>query len=212
MHEDTPPEGNAEARAIARTNLFVGATLHIDGVTHSVTVRDLSTAGAQIESTLCPEIGSEAILSRGPLTVHCHVTWRANRRCGLHFTSPVVVQEWMANPVNRQQQRVDHVVAAVKAGAVPFEAPAELRAATPAQAAEDLEGVSRLLEILGDALAKDPAVVAKHAAQLQNLDIALQTLTALAGTMEADDPKFEASIARLAELRITCAEVLRAKP
>jgi hypothetical protein len=212
MHDNTSPEGAPEARATARTNLFMAATLDIDGVACPVTIRDLSTAGAQIESTLSPEIGSEATLSRGPLSVQCHVTWCTNRRCGLQFTSPVLVQEWMASPLNRQQQRVDHVVAAVKAGAVPFEAPAGLKAATPAYAAEDLKRLSRMLEILGDALANDPAVVMKHGIQLQNLDIALQTLTALAGTMQTDDPECAANIARLAELRITCAEALRAKP
>ena len=212
MHENTPPEGAAEARATSRTNLFMAATLHVDGVARPVTIRDLSAAGAQIESTLRLEIGSEATLSRGPLSVQCHVAWCTNRRCGLHFALPVLVQEWMAGSLNRQQQRADHVVASVKVGTVSFEAPAPPKAATPAHAAEDLQRVSRVLEILGNALASDPAVVVKHGIHLQNLDIALQTLTALAGSMQTDDPEYIVNVARLAELRITCLEALRTKP
>jgi hypothetical protein len=211
MHESTPPEGASEARAAARTNLFMAATLLVDGVAYSVTIRDLSTAGAKIESSLPLEIGSEATLSRGAHSVQCRVSWCTNRRCGLHFTSPVLVREWMASPVNQQQQRVDHVVAAVKAGAAPFEVPAAPKAATRADAAEDLKRVSLVLEILGDALASDPAVVKEHGVHLQNLDIALQTLTVLAVTMQTDDPECAASAARLAELRTACTEAVGTK-
>ena len=210
MPENTPPESAPEARATARTNLFVAATLHTNGEAYPVTIRDLSAVGAQIESSLRPENGAEVTLSRGPLSVRGHVTWGRSRRCGLQFASPIAVQDWMASPVHRQQQRVDQVVAVVKSGARQPEVPAELRVATPAIAAQDLKRVSRLLEILSGALASDPAVVVTHGLQLQNLDIALQTLTALAGTMRVDDPEYAANIARLAELRVSCAEALQA--
>ena len=210
MPENTPPEPAPEARAGARTNLFVAATLRTNSEVYPVTIRDLSAAGAQIESALRPEIGAEVTLSRGHLSVRGHVTWARNRRCGLQFASPISVQDWMASPVHRQQQRVDQVVAVVKSGARPPEVPAELRVATPSHAVQDLKRVSRLLEILSDALASDPAVVVTHGLQLQNLDIALQTLTALAGTFRADNPEYAASLARLAELRISCAEALQA--
>lgn len=212
MHEKIPPKGSAEARATARTNLFVTATLHTEGDAFPVTIRDLSAWGAQIESSLCPGIGAEVTLSRGPLSILGHMTWVKNRRCGLRFASPISVQDWMANPVNRQQQRVDHVVAFLKSGALPPEAPVERPVATRPHAVQDLRRISRLLEILSDALASDPAVVVKHGILVQNLDIALQTLSALAGTLRSDDPEYDANIARLAELRIICAEVLQDYP
>jgi hypothetical protein len=117
----------------------------------------------------------------------------------------------MANPTNQQQQRVDHVAAAVKSGAVPVEGQPRFKPATPAHAAEDLKQVSHLLEILGDALASDPKIVKNHGIPLQNLDIAIQTLIALAATMQADNPEFVASVARLAELRIACRAAILAK-
>ena len=49
-------------------------------------------------------------LVRGSLSVLGLVAWRNESRCGLKFASPVSVRAWMANPVNREQQRVDHVV------------------------------------------------------------------------------------------------------
>ena len=211
MPENTPPERAPISRAGTRTNLFVAATLRTNGEVYPVTIRDLSAAGAQIESSLLLEVGAEVTLSRGHLSVRGQVTWGRNRRCGLHFASPISVQDWMPSPVHRQQQRVDHVVAAVKAGARPPKVPAELPVSTTSDAAQDLKQVSRLLEILSDALASDPAVVVKHGLQIQNLDIALQTLTVLAGTLRADDPDYAASLARLAELRISCAQALRAE-
>ena len=211
MREDAPPDGVAEVRATARTNLFMAATLHAADVAHPVKIRDLSAAGAQIESSLLPEVGSEVTLARGRSSVQAHVTWCADRRCGLQFTTPISVPDWMASPLNQQQRRVDELVAAAQAGAVSLEVAAQHNAVTPALAAEDLRRVSRLLEVLGDALAGDPATVVKHVIQLQNLDITLQTLAAMVETIESDGVGCEAGLARLAELRISCAEALQDK-
>ena len=212
MDERTPPERSAEARATARKNLFVAGMLHSAGEAYPVMIRDLSTAGAQIEGSLSLETGAQVILCRGRLSVQGHVTWVKNRRCGLRFASPISVENWIAIPVNRQQQRIDRVVAVVKSGALPPDVPVEGRVTSPAEAAQDLKRVSRLLETLSDALASDPAVVLKHGIPLQNLDIALQTLTALSGAMWSGGPHHAASVARLAELRVSCAEALQRTP
>lgn len=209
MHEEKHPERPAEARATARTNLFMAATLQTNDDTCPVTIRDLSPLGAQVESSLRLEIGAEVTLSRGHMGIQAHVTWAKNRRCGLRFDSPISVQDWMASPVSHQQQRVDRVVAVVKSGALPPKMPVEPPATTPEHAAQDLQRVSRLLEMLGDELASDPTVVAKHGIHLQNLDIALQTLTAIAGAIRSKGPADAANIARLDELRVSCAEALQ---
>lgn len=212
MDERTPPEDSAEARATARKNLFVAGMLHNAGEAYPVMIRDLSASGAQIEGSLSLEVGAQARLYRGRLSVQGHVTWIKDRRCGLRFASPISVKDWMAIPVNRQQQRIDRVVAVVKSGALPPELPVGGLVTSPAEAAQDLKRVSRLLETLSDALASDPAIVVKHGIALQNLDIALQTLTAMAGAMRSGGPDYAASLARLAELRISCAEALLRTP
>ena len=211
---DNFPGGAEQARAAVRVNLFMAAMLHASGVETAVKIRDLSAAGAQIESPLLPDVGSPMTLTRGRLSVQGQVAWCTERRCGLKFSSNVSVPDWMANPVNREQQRVDHVVALVKAGAVPLapraSVPAPPVAATANRVAEDLRRVSQLLENLGDTLASDPAIVAGHGTLLQNLDIAMQTLIALAETMQANPPAAAESVARLDELRTSCAQALQA--
>ena len=209
MQENTLPSGGPEARVAVRVNLFMAATLYASGVTTEVKIRNLSATGAQIETSLLADIGTAITLTRGHLTMPGHVTWCTERRCGLHFSAPISVQDWMANPVNREQQRVDHVVALVKAGAVPLAEPAHRVAGAVCGVAEDLMRVSHLLERLGDALVGDPAIVAQHGTALQNLDIAMQTLTVLAETMQKGPPADAKSIARLDELRSSCAEALR---
>lgn len=209
MREDAPPDGAAEVRAIARTHLFMAATLHAADAAHPVKIRDLSAAGAQIEGSMLPKVGSEVTLARGRSSVQGHVTWCAGRRCGLQFDTQISVPDWIANQHNRQQQRVDQVVNEAKAGAGQFDIAAQPNAITPLLTADDLRRVSRLLEVLGDALAADPTFVAKHGLQLQNLDIALQILAVMAETIESDDVGYAAGLARLAELRISCAEALR---
>ena len=206
---DNVQRGSPEARGTVRVNLFMAATLHASGVESAVKIRDLSATVAQIESQLLPEVGSPMTLSRGRLSVQGHVAWRTERRCGLKFSSKISVPDWMANTVNREQQRVDHIVTAVKAGVVPLAAPGDQGSKALPGVTEDLQSVAQLLECLGDALVGDPAIIAQHGIVLQNLDIAVQTLNALAETMRAGSPVDAASIVRLGELRTSCAEALR---
>ena len=202
--------GRAEqARAAIRVNLYMAATLQVSGVETAAKIRDLSAAGAQVECSLLAEVGSPMTLTRGRLSVQGHVAWCTERRCGVKFTSNVSVQDWMANPVNREQTRVDHIVTAMKAGVVPLVSAVAPLTVPADGAAQDLERVSQLLGSLGDALASDPAIIAQHGIALQNLDIAIQTLTALAETMQAGAPMNAAQIVRLNELRTSCAEALR---
>jgi hypothetical protein len=202
-HED-PPEG----RAAARTNLFMAATLRTANNEIPVKIRDLSATGAQIESAVLPDIGAAITLVRGRLSVQGRVTWCVAPRCGLQFSARISVQDWMANPVNREQRRVDHIVSAVKAGTIPHAAPADEKSKARPGVAEDLRSVAQLLENLGETLASNPAVVAQYGIEMQNLDIAMQTLNALAATMQARTPADAASIARLKELRTSCVEAL----
>jgi hypothetical protein len=209
MQENSLPDGRVEARATVRTNLFMTATLHAANVATPIKIRDLSPAGAQIETSLLPDVGSAVTLVRGCLSVHGHVAWCSERRCGLHFSSQISVKDWMTNTVNGEQQRVDHVVAMVKAGAVPIAPAASRNAGHPESVADDLRRVSQLLENLSDALASDPAVIAQHGLVLQNFDIAMQTLTALAEATQSGGPVDAATIVRLDELRASCREALR---
>ena len=109
----------------------MAATLHAADVATPVKIRDLSAAGAQVETSLLPAVGTPVTLSRGRLRIQGHVTWCTERRCGLHFSSQISVQDWMTNPVNHEQRRVDRAVAVVKSGAAPLPAAAAGREARP---------------------------------------------------------------------------------
>ena len=206
---DNVQRGSPEARGTVRVNLFMAATLHASGVATAVKIRDLSATGAQIESALLPEVGSPMTLSRGRLSVQGQVAWRTERRCGLQFTSQISVPDWMANTVNREQNRVDQIVTAVKAGVVPLTVPGNQSSKPRPGVTEDLRSVAQLLECLGDALVGDPAIIAQHGIVLQNLDIAVQTLNVLAETLRAGFPVDAASLVRLGQLRTSCAAALR---
>jgi PilZ domain len=209
MIPDDLQGGTEKERAAVRVNLFMAATLHASGVETEVKIRDLSETGAQVEGSLLVDAGIPMTLSRGRLSVQGQVAWRKARRCGLKFSSKISVQDWMANPVNREQQRVDQIVSAVKAGVAPL-VPAALHATAPADGlAQDLVRVSRLLGKLGDTLASDPALIAQHGIALQNLDIAVQTLMALAETTQGGGSASVARLVRLNELRARCLEALR---
>ena len=200
-------DGEVEGRTDPRTNLFLAASLISGERSIAVKIRDLSTSGGQVEGLEFPEVGSAMTLVRGSLSVRGHVAWSAERRCGLHFSTRISVSGWIASPANGEQQRVDHLVALVKAGAGPPAMPSHAPSAAE-ELAGDLTRVSKLLEMLGDELASDPAIVTGHGVLLQNLDIALQTLTVLAETVGGGDDSDAVNLVRLNDLRISCDQAL----
>ena len=215
MHDNSfpagvPKERGPEARASARTNLFLAATLYSAGGAQPVKIRDLSTVGARLEGERVAEVGAAITLARGRLRVLGHVAWGNASHCGMLFNSPVSVRDWMAHPVNREQHRIDRVVGIVRAGAVLLEIPAARSGQLPNDLALDLRRVALLLGRLGDELAGDAVVAANYSVKLQYLDIASQTLSALAESVRTDDPRPAANMARLDDLRKSCAEALRA--
>ena len=152
-------------------------------------------------------------LLRGSLVMPAHVAWSTERRCGLRFSSLVCVDDWLAPPGRQEQQRVDDVVRVVKAGAVPFAAPQQSstvgmrKERAPAELAEALLKVSQLVERLGENLASDDAILARHGDQLIDLDIALQTIRAVAGLLTSQE-NGPAMLSRLENLRKSYAQAL----
>lgn len=151
----------------------------------------MSASGARIETFVVPKVGAALKLVRGRLSVDCHLTWAVEHVCGLRFSSSVSVHEWMTHRIARER-RLDDLVPPANGAPVPDAGAARLEAAAARLEAEkavrvarDLRRVERLLETLREALAGDPEVVAKHGVKLHNLGLAMQTLTALAETMQA---------------------------
>ncbi|HEU5285078.1 MAG TPA: hypothetical protein VFU20_01040 [Sphingomicrobium sp.] len=184
MEDKAVQAGAAETRAAARTNLFLAASLLSAGVAHPVRIRDLSAWGARVETAVVPEVGTEVRLVRGRLSIACLVTWSAEHFFGLRFASPVSVLEWMTHRVVQERRRIDDLAVANRDTAAEVAA-ARLETEKAARAARDLSRVSRLLESLGEALAGDPQVVARHGVKLHTLGLAMQTLAALAETIQA---------------------------
>lgn len=189
--------GGVEARAAARTNLFLAATLNSADVSHPVKIRDLSESGARIETTFVRQVGADVTLVRGRLSVQARISWHAERFCGLSFASPVSIEDWMANPVNFERERKPPRVSVDGEAATPV----HRQAGNVESAAEELTRVSRWLEAFGQTLSNDPQVVFKHGTQLFSLGLAARALGALAETMQAESLESAASIGRRGKRR-----------
>jgi len=198
--------------------MFIAATLYWDQHREPVKVRNMSLTGALVEAQIVPATGTEVHLVRGSFRAEGRVMWADKNRCGVHLAAQVNVRDWLAPPTNSEQQRVDQIVALVKAGAVPLptgtftgkgerpELPASL---TSDQLTHDLGLVSQLIEDLGDDLASEPETLMNHATKLQNLDIAMQMLAAICSELSADDGGDGSRMARIEDLRTSCDQALR---
>lgn len=171
----------AEVRVAARTNMFIAAMMLFDGRSTPVKVRNLSAAGALIETAVAPAAGVSFTLRRGSHAVRGSVAWTKENRCGLRFDSSVVVRDWMGPPANPGQVEVDAMFARARSGGGLCLAPGSLSRPEPRSPiqCEKLTQVSALIEALGDELAADAETVSRHGAALQKIDQALQLLEAV---------------------------------
>ena len=67
--------------------------------------------------------------------------------------------------------------------------------------AEELEYARRMLDIMGDALASDGAVVVRHGTSLQSVDIVGQMLGHIANVIRSSDPEGAVELIGMAELK-----------
>ena len=197
-----------ESRQQQRSSLFLAAVLRSETGQVRARVRNMSLHGAMVEAPICPPKGTKVQLIRGRLIAHGEVIWAESGQCGLRFASAVSVREWLAAPSKVEQDRVDEIVSLVKAGAIPAEfGGARLSGAEPGDnegAVSEIEHVVALLLDLEDDLAASNETLQRHAAKLQNLDIAVQMLRAITSQLNGA-PHVGAT---LADLRIVCAEAL----
>jgi hypothetical protein len=76
-----------------------------------VRVRNISIYGALLEGNGLPSEKQIVALKRGSLSVSGQIAWIAGQHCGIRFSKPITVAEWVdrAGPVG--QQRIDSAVA-----------------------------------------------------------------------------------------------------
>lgn len=206
-----------DKREFPRSNLFLAAVLHNGREQAQVKVRNMSPRGAMVESILLPQPGSPVYLIRGSLCAEATVIWRSDKQCGLHFRDEASVKQWMAPPTNQEQTRVDVLISQVKAqrslspasASQPWERDRTRQALSSEQIVEDLGSIYRLIDDLAEDLAEEPGTSARHSLKLQNLDVAMQMLAALASDLAGEDNGV--SMAKLHDLRVACAQALRSR-
>jgi hypothetical protein len=84
---DVPVAGKRSAK---RARVLLAAKLRTSsGYEIEVRLRDLSQKGALVEGKALPPLGSEAVFSRGSITVPARVAWTGEGRAGLEFAYPI---------------------------------------------------------------------------------------------------------------------------
>ena len=206
--DETPVK--VDPRRQPRASIFLAAVMRSGTEQAPVKIRNMSPNGARVETAVAPSVGSKVDLSRGSLVAQGTVVWSSANLCGLRFASAVSVKDWLEAPTKVQQQRVDEIVAFVKAGGAGISANSETSAQPRCfeQLFDDLDAVIQLIQDLEDDLASSEETVARHGLKLQNLDIAMQMVRAVAGELSHRDSRPPSNIARLKDLRVACAQAL----
>ena len=100
-----------DPRTDQRSHVFLMAVLRAGTTSCPVRVRNISIHGALLEGNSLPSEKQIVALRRGSLSVSGQIAWIAGQHCGIRFSKPITVAEWVdrAGPVG--QQRIDSVVA-----------------------------------------------------------------------------------------------------
>ena len=191
-----------EARSSSRTNLYLGAVLRGPAFSVPVTVRNLSSTGALLETASAPEEGTLVQLTRAQLSVSAVVVWTTDGRCGLRFRGRVIVKEWLPPNANREQARVDATIQGLKNGGIEPQ-PNDLPVAVPDRRilARDLRAVVALLQSLENVLSDDENLLLRFPTELQSLDVAVQMLDEISGVLAGELSISSAD--KLASLRLS---------
>ena len=208
--EENAASHSSDGRRQRRSSIFLAAVLRAGSEQAPVKIRNMSPNGAMIESPVTPPAGSKVDLMRGSLVARGTVVWSSANRCGLRFVSEVSVKDWLAAPTKVHQQRVDEIVALVKAGGRDLtpEPSVSRGVRCPEQLIDDLSAVVRLMQDLEDELASSNETLERHGLKLQNLDIAMQMVRAVANELASGNGQEPLNIARLEDLRVACAQAL----
>jgi|GEM_PF-3764475 len=183
-------------RAAPRTNLYLAATLIGEDSRLPVTIRNLSSTGALIRSLAALEDLGPICLVRGTLRANGHVAWKNGHSGGIEFTDTIDLAAWAPSATGAAQMNVDRIIAqsrgevAAAASRRPTDtAPVGSPRDLIRRIGEELAFASRRLEALASDLADDPAVIIRHAAQLQDLDITTQVLGHLTQLLGSEQPE-----------------------
>jgi hypothetical protein len=163
-----------------RTGATIPVALHFTNGNASVAIGNLSPAGAMLQGSPLPSEGDPVHLVRGELCAEGTIIWCLDDRCGLEFSTPIQVSEWLAPASHAGQARVDEIFALLKAGSAPVQvAERAANSDTPKgpTLADDLGLVRALLKNLKDDLSRSSETVDLHSSKLPHLDRAMEILS-----------------------------------
>lgn len=165
-----------ELRSSSRTHLFVGAVLKTPSGDCTARIRNISRTGALVEAAILPDTGTSVRLVRGSLSAEGKTVWRSGSRCGIEFSSDVVVDAWLPDG-NSRQARVDALVRDIRNNNAACEESFN-HADNNGELGEPKEVLAELASALGTQFASDPLIVARFSTELQGLDLLAQALEA----------------------------------
>jgi hypothetical protein len=179
-------ERHKEGRTSPRTSLFAAAVLDSGATRFPVRIRNISPAGALVQGNALPLVGSFVELVRGQLRASGDIRWSQNGKAGVSFTDAIAVEEWIRSCVSKAHQHgVDEIVATIRTGLASTGpggtklGPGQLTA-MPVQAPGGILDIRHIVTDVAERLAADPAIVERHAAAIQQLDVVAAMLASIA--------------------------------
>lgn len=135
-----------DPRSDPRANVFLTATLYADGI-YPVRIRNLSIHGVLIEGASLPCEGVAVRLRRGSLGLSGEIAWQRGKHCGVHFETPISVDEWVKGAGSAAQQGIDAAIAEIRNGGMDPRPLGAISSQAPRQLLEDAASdLSRICE------------------------------------------------------------------
>ena len=98
---------NAPNRRSRRSHMLMTATLEVSGHAFKVTLRNLSSEGAQIEGNPLPVEGTDLLFRKGDLAIAGSIIWTKGKQAGIRFAhelDPAIVLNHVSAPRPRKAE------------------------------------------------------------------------------------------------------------
>ena len=172
-------------REAPRTNIYVAAFLVGRGSDIPITIRNLSSTGALIQSRANLEDADLVTLARGSLRATGCLVWREGTLGGLKFAEPINLSLWLPAAVIPKRRERTLPLATAPA----LEAPQGKGGSLTDRISAELAFVSRKLTTIRDELNQDPITAVRHATRLKDHDEATQVLGHLSELLASAEPE-----------------------
>lgn len=199
------PTAIAELRQDYRSKTLLAATLQVGANRVPVRIRNISSAGALIETHKSLHVGRTAVLTHADMSVAGQVVWADGRSIGFCFSEKIDDSRWRFAEDDHTRMKVTEIKPSDYSNLSLQRTEDDT---LPARVSEEIDLIARTMRLISETMVADPILRQRYSQLLQEMDLTEDRLKQMAQIVRAGCTKANAELLATGPLR---ARLLREK-